>query len=289
MANLVEEKSITSDGLNLFLRTFPTESPRATVALLHGFGEHAGRYTHVAHALSKKGFEPWTMDLRGHGRSEGPRAFVASFDEHTRDLGAFIAYVRKERPNRPLFLVAHSMGGCIATLYVIQRGSSANIDGLVLSAPALKLGTDFNPVKIAVGRALGKFLPGLPIEKLKAESISRDPDVVRAYDADPLVFRGWVKTGFGRAFIEATEEVARGMDQVKVPLYVMQGEGDKIINQEGGRELHARASSADKKLVTYPGLYHEIFNEPEKDKVLGDLVAWLEAHLDATASRSRAN
>lgn len=287
MPNLVEEKSLVSDGLKLFLRTFPTESPRATVALLHGFGEHAGRYTHVAQAFAKKGLEPWTMDLRGHGRSEGPRAFVSSFDEHTRDLGAFIAHVRKERPNRPLFLVAHSMGGCIATLYVIQKGAAANLDGLVLSAPALKLGTDFNPVKIAVGRALGKYIPGLPIEKLKAESISRDPEVVRAYDADPLVFRGWVKTGFGRAFIEATEEVARGMEKVKLPLLVLQGEGDKIINQSGGTELHSRASSADKRLILYPGLYHEIFNEPEKDKVLGDVVDWLERHL--AAARAQAN
>lgn len=278
---LVEESSITSaDGHRLFLRTFPTPTPRATVALLHGFGEHAGRYTHVAKALSDKGFEPWTMDLRGHGRSEGPRAFVASFDEHTRDLGAFIAHVRKERPNRPLFLVAHSMGGCIATLYVIQQGATANIDGLVLSAPALKLGTDFNPVKIAVGRALGKYIPGLPIEKLNAASISRDPEVVRAYDSDPLVFRGWVKTGFGRAFIEATEEVARGMESVKLPLLVMLGDADKIVNQAGGTELHARARSADKKLIVYPGLYHEIFNEPEKEKVLGDLVGWLEKRLD---------
>lgn len=286
MPNLVEEKSLVSDGLKLFLRTYPTEAPRATVAVLHGFGEHAGRYDHVAAALASRGFEPWTMDLRGHGRSEGPRAFVTSFDEHTRDLGAFISHLRKERPNRPLFLVAHSMGGCIATLYAIQRGAAANLDGLALSAPALKLGTDFNPVKIAVGRALGKYLPKLPIEKLKAESISRDPEVVRAYDADPLVYRGWVKTGFGLAFIEATEAVGRGMEEVKLPLLVMQGEADKIINQSGGTELHARASSTDKRLILYPGLYHEIFNEPEKDKVLADLVDWLEKHVGAS---SRAN
>lgn len=279
--SVAEEHTLHSDGLRLHVRHWPRANAKGVVALVHGLAEHAGRYGHVAKSLGDRGYDVWGLDLRGHGRSEGERVYVADLGDHVRDVSAFVAFVRKNAGNLPLYLLAHSMGGCISTLYVLR--DRPRLEGLILSGPALKLGEDFNPAKIAAGRALGRIVPKMPIEKLKSDSISRDPEVVRAYDQDPLVYRGWIKTGFGLAFIRATEEIDRRMDEIELPLLVLQGGSDKIINRKGGAELYRRARSADKKLVIYEELYHEIFNEPEKEKVLSDLGTWLDAHVGGSA------
>ncbi|NUP12461.1 MAG: alpha/beta hydrolase [Polyangiaceae bacterium] len=286
MANVVEEHWLEADGLRLYVRHFAAKNPRATIAIVHGFGEHGGRYVHVAEALEARGFDVWIVDLRGHGRSEGPRAYVESMDEFVRDVRAYLAFVRERADKVPLFLLGHSLGGCISTLYTLRERPA--LAGLVLSSPALKLGADFSPAKIAAGRLLGKFVPKLPIEKLSSSSVSRDPAVVRAYERDPLVYHGWVRTGFGLAFIHATEEIERRMEEVEVPLLVLQGSEDKLVNPNGGKDLYRRARSSDKHLEVYEGLYHEVFNEPEKERVLADLARWLDAHCAQPAASSTA-
>lgn len=277
--DLVEEHALASDGLRLLLRRWPMPkgagAAKASVLIVHGFGEHGGRYAHVARALGARGYDVWAVDLRGHGRSEGPRAYVTSFDEFVGDVAAAMAHVKKNAEGRKVFLVAHSLGGCISTLFVLKR--HPDIAGLALSGPALALGEDFSPAKIKVGTLLGKLAPRLPIEKLSASSVSRDPEVVRAYENDPLVYRGWVRTGFGLAFIEAADEVARRGPELEVPLLILQGAEDKLVNKSGGKALYEKARSKDKRLEIFPALYHEVFNEPEKERVIGILGEWLDA------------
>lgn len=271
-----EEGFLDSGGLRLFTRHWPHPKALATVAIVHGFGEHSGRYAGVAEALHARGYRVFAFDLRGHGRSEGPRAFVQSFDEFLGDVGAYLRWVDVQAPDSPRFLLAHSLGGCISTLFTLRH--RPKLAGLILSGPALKLGEDFSPAKIAAGRFLGRWLPRLPIEKLDSRSVSRDPEVVRAYQSDPLVFHGWVKTGFGLAFMTAAEEVGARMEEVDLPLLILQGAKDRLVNKAGGRELYQRARSKDKTLTVYPDLYHEVFNEPERQAVLGDLCGWLDRH-----------
>lgn len=278
MAFTAEEGTLESGGLRLFTRHWPHPAPKATVAIVHGFGEHSGRYAHVARALHDRGYRVFAFDLRGHGKSEGPRAYVQSFDAFLGDVGAYLRWVDAQAPDRPRFLLAHSLGGCISTLFTLRH--RPKLAGLVLSGPALKLGEDFSPAKIAAGRFLGRYFPRLPIEKLDSGSVSRDPEVVRAYQADPLVFHGWVRTGFGLAFMAAAEEVGERMEEVDLPLLVLQGAKDRLVNKAGGRELYERARSKDKTLTVYPDLYHEVFNEPERQAVLSDLCAWLDRRVE---------
>jgi len=280
-----EEQTLRSDGLRLYARRWRAERPRATVAIVHGWAEHGGRYEHTARYLNQRGYEVWAVDLRGHGLAEGPRAYVADMEEFVRDVDQFLKHVRSSGAATPLFLLGHSLGGCISTLYVLRRAH--DLAGLVLSGPALQLGKDFSPAKIAATRALGRFVPRLPVEKLSSASISRDPDVVRAYDSDPLNYRGWARAGFGLAFVRAAEEIARRMPEITLPLLILQGGQDRIINRNGGAELHRQARSSDKRIEVYEALYHEVLNEPEKERVLGDVAAWLDDHVKEERAEAR--
>ena len=183
----------TDDGLTLATRRWtPHARPKAAVVIVHGIGEHSGRYAHVAAHLLLHDYAVYAFDLRGHGRSEGhPRVYVASFDEYVSDLDCFLADVRKEHRG-PLFLLGHSMGGGIAALYVIERGTDG-LAGLVLSSAALQIPADLSPLLQKAAGVLSRFLPKLPLTKLDTANLSRDPAVVRAYEEDPLVYTGGVR------------------------------------------------------------------------------------------------
>lgn len=263
----------TPDGRTLFERHWlPEGSPRADVVIVHGYAEHSGRYEHVGTQLAERGYAVHAFDLRGHGQSGGRRVFVRSADEYLDDLDAFLA--RSRDGNRPLFLLGHSMGGTIVTLEAITRAPV--IDGLILSGPALTA-NDASPLLARIVRLLGRFLPRLRLRKLDASAVSRDPAVVAAYESDPLVDRGKMYVGLAAAMMRAMRTIDRDVSRLRLPLLVMQGTKDKLADPQGSRSLHDRASSPDKTLHLYAGLYHEIFNEPEQAEVLGDLLAWLDA------------
>ncbi len=263
-------------GLELFEQWWrPEGAPRAVVVLVHGYAEHSGRYDYAANFLAERGYAVEALDLRGHGRSEGRRAVVGSMNEYLIDLGHFLRIVRERHPGAPMFLLGHSMGGCIATLYTITRKPS--LEGLVLSGPAIGGMTPPLPLRIGVS-LLAKVKSEAGTVPFRADSISRDPKVVSSYVADPLVYTGKMKAGLAAAFLRATARIGRDMEEVELPLLVMHGTADTAAPPRGSEELYARANTHDKTLKLYEGLYHEIFNEPERDEVLGDLAAWLDAH-----------
>jgi acylglycerol lipase len=263
----------TSDGLTLFERHWQPEGPtRADVVIVHGYAEHSGRYEHVGEALADRGYAVHAFDLRGHGQSEGRRVFVRSVDEYLGDLDTFLARCRDG--DRPLFLLGHSMGGTIVTLEAATR--SPLLDGLILSGPALTA-SGTSPVVAWIVQVLGRFLPRLRTRKLDAAAVSRDPAVVAAYDADPLVDRGKMYAGLAAAMMRAMRTIDRDVARIRLPLLVMHGTEDQLADPQGSRSLHERVSSPDKTLHLYAGLYHEIFNEPEQQEVLADVVAWLDA------------
>lgn len=263
------------DSTPLFERSWlPAAVPRAVIVLVHGYAEHSGRYEYVGNALAARGYAVHTFDLRGHGRSGGQRAIVRSFAEYVADLRIFLARVRARHPGAPIFLFGHSMGGGIVTLAAIIDPPRA--DGIVLSGPALGAGSVAAPMRALV-LTLGRLLPSLPLTKLDAGAISRDPDVCRRYDDDPLVYRGRIKAGLAAAMMRAGERISRDMGDIRYPLLIMHGTLDALASLEGSERLHAQAASGDKTLTTYEGLYHEILNEPERDQVIADLVEWLDA------------
>ena len=209
----------TTDGMTLFEQWWrPEEQPKATVTIVHGYAEHSTRYTHVAEHLVDHGYTVETFDLRGHGQSAGKRTFVRSFDEYLGDLEQFIERVKQRSKTKNKFLLGHSMGGAIVTLFSITR--KPDFEGLILSGPALKISDDISPLLVRLSSTIGKFLPKLPTIKLDSSGISRDPEVVKRYDNDPLVYRGGIPARTGAEITGATKMIQAQMESITLPLPV---------------------------------------------------------------------
>ncbi len=267
-----------TNGLVLFEQSwFPEDDVKAVVLLVHGLGEHSSRYEHVAKILTSKTIGIETFDLRGHGKSDGARAFVNSFDEHLRDLDIFYKRVRERRSDTPIFLYGHSMGATIATLYVITR--KTEFQGLLLSGALVKIGDDISPLLIKMSSIIGTYAPRMKTTKLDSASISRDPRIVKDYDEDPLNYRGGIPARTGLELITAMNRIQVQMETITLPILIMHGSSDKLTNPIGSQELFDAVSSKDKTLKWYNGFYHEIHNEPEKNRVFEDIINWINDYL----------
>jgi acylglycerol lipase len=273
-----EARFAATDGTELYERWWlPVRAAKATVIVVHGLGEHIGRYERVATELNARGFAVFGYDHRGHGRSGGTRGFVSSFDELIEDAETFLAHVRARRPPEPILVLGHSMGGTVVSTWAITR--PPKVRGIILSSPGLKVADGFSPLVIKVGKWLARVAPKVPTQKLSAKFVSRDPAVVAAYEADPLVYHGGVRARTGAEILGAMDRIHARMEEVSLPLLVFHGSDDKLTDCQGSRDLHARAKSPDKTLYVYEGLYHECLNEPERATVLADLMGWLDAHV----------
>jgi len=200
---------------------------------------------------------------------------VRDLSEITDDLDALRRLEAVD--GRPTYLLGHSMGGELALDYALDHQD--DLAALVLSAPAVVPGDDINKLLVGLAKRIGRLVPGLPGQKLSSASISRDPEVVRAYDEDPLVFRGKLSAGIGGAMLRTMDSFPARLPSLRLPLLVLSGTDDKLVNPHGARLVERLAGSEDKTLKMYTGLYHEVFNEPEQELVLGDLVDWLKARL----------
>jgi acylglycerol lipase len=262
----------SADGTRLYWQAWePENTARDVVILVHGAAEHGGRYAHVAERLVAAGFAVYALDHRGHGRSGGARALIGRFDRVVEDLGLFITRISDGR--RP-FLVGHSFGGAVALAYAIRHGDT--IAGLVTSGPAV--GTEAVPAALkAVTAALSALAPRLPVFKIEDDAVSRDPQVVLDYQRDPLNHAGKLPARTLGEMLRAMDTIPRDAIALRTPLLLLHGSEDRLCPPAGSRQVHAAAGSADKTLKVYDGLYHEIFNEPEREQVLDDLVEWMEA------------
>jgi alpha-beta hydrolase superfamily lysophospholipase len=266
-------------GVEIHTKAWPAPGdPRATVVIAHGGGEHSGRYRHVAGRLNSEGYSVFALDHRGHGLSAGKRGLLDRLGRVVADLGTAVGLARAELSGKPLFLLGHSTGGCIALQYALEQPQT--LDGLVLTAPLAMLGTA-SPLEMALARAVSKVAPGLGVFKVDASTVSRDPEVVRAYDEDPLVIHGKLAARTITELAAVIDRFPARVGELRLPLLVMIGTADVLVPPDAGRMVHAGAGSADKRLIEYEGLYHEILNEPEQEKVMDDLVAWLDSHLNA--------
>ena len=264
------------DGLSLYeLSWRPDEDSTAVVVLVHGFIEHSGRYARVAENLVRHGYAVYAMDLRGHGRSEGERVLVASFDEFLADLDVLLESVRRREPDKPLFLFGHSMGGTIVARFAATR--QPQVRGLVLSAPAARVGRRVFPILRRLALLVSRWFPRLRIVGLGHRWVSRDPAVIADFSNDPLVFHGRFPVRIGAEILAAAQQMLDSAEAVRTPLLILQGTGDRIVDPNGSRQFHERAAAKDKTLRMYDGLYHELLSEPERDQVMADLIAWLNA------------
>lgn len=255
----------------------PDGDARAVVLLVHGLGEHSSRYTHVAKHLTGRGFAVHTLDHYGHGKSDGQPGYVERFSVFLDGVNALLRNVQDEQPGLPLFLVGHSMGGLIAASLLLEQQDVFR--GCVLSGPAMKSDQAPPAIVIALIRLISVLAPTAPLIRLDASGVSRDPDVVNAYMSDPLVHHGKLSARLLSEMSAAMKNTLARAGDVRIPIILMHGDADLLTAPSGSAELHAKAGSKDKTLKLYPGLYHEIFNEPEQDAVLADMSNWLEAHL----------
>lgn len=274
----IEDVLRVEDGAALFRRAWLPPEPERVLLVVHGFGEHSGRYEDLARWFARRGFAVHAYDQRGHGRSPGPRGHVDRFDRLLDDLGRLRDAVSGDHPGLPLALVGHSMGGLVGTAFVCAR--QPDIDCLVVSGPALALSPDVSPMRLRLARWLRRVWPRLALEAgLDVEALSRDPEVVRRYVEDPLV-HGRISAAFAAGMMDAQDAVGRSAERVHVPMLLLHGESDALCPVEGSRSFH-RALPHDRvagsRLVTYPELRHEIFNEPERETVYRDLLDWLDA------------
>ncbi|MBM7369026.1 alpha/beta hydrolase [Gordonia hydrophobica] len=255
----------------------PESGPVGVVVLAHGLGEHAARYLHLAARLTDVGYVVVAPDHAGHGRSSGKRLGVTDFDDFIADLHTVIGNI--DRVDGPTFLLGHSMGGAIALKYALDHPEA--LDGLILSGPALMPGADLPPVLVKLAPILGKVAPWLPSAALPASGVSRDPKVVAAYEADPLVWHGKIPAGLGGTLIATMGTFPDRLPQLTMPVLAMHGGADTLANPDGTRMLGRRAGGDDVTVTIFDGLYHEIFNEPEQDEVITTVVDWLEKHRTA--------
>ncbi|HKV22277.1 MAG TPA: lysophospholipase [Mycobacterium sp.] len=253
------------------------EDCRGVVVLCHGYAEHARRYDHVAQRFGEAGLAVYALDLRGHGRSGGKRVFLRDISEYTDDFHTLVGIAAAEYPELPRVVLGHSMGGGVVFAYGVEHPD--DYAAMVLSGPAVDAQDGVSPVMMVLAKTLGRLLPGLPVEQLPTDAVSRDPEVVAAYNADPLVHHGKLPAGIGRALIGVGETMPRRAPAITAPLLIVHGDHDKLIPVKGSRHLMECVGSTDKELKVYPGLYHEVFNEPERAAVLDDVTSWIEARL----------
>ncbi|MEO8816019.1 MAG: lysophospholipase [Mycobacterium sp.] len=255
----------------------PEATPRAVVVLSHGFGEHARRYDHVAQRFGEAALATYALDHRGHGRSGGKRVRCRDISEYTGDFHTLVGIAAQEHPGVPCVVLGHSMGGAIVFSYGVDHPDDYRL--MVLSGPAVDMTDTVSPLLAFVGKAVGAFAPGMPVEQLDSSLVSRDPEVVTAYRSDPLVWQGKVPAGVGRVLLKVADTMEQRAASLTAPLLVVHGEQDGLVPVAGSRRLVACVGSADVELKVYPGLYHEVFNEPERDTVLDDVVGWIDARL----------
>ncbi len=254
----------------------PDGAPRAVVLLVHGYAEHSGRYAHVGAALSARGYAVYALDHRGHGQSGGERVQVRDFDEYVADLHTYYERVTAEQPGVPVFVYGHSMGSLIALLFALRYQD--HLAGLITTGTALKPAAT-NAALAGVVHLLARWWPASQIvPALAAGGISRDPEVVRRYDADPLVPRTRLKLGWTAAFTHAAHRCQAGLPALRLPYLALHGGADPITLPEGAALVRAASGSPDTTVKVYDGLRHEIHNEPEQDQVFADVLAWLDAH-----------
>jgi acylglycerol lipase len=260
-------------GIELYWQAWlPEAEPRALVVIAHGASEHSSRYAHVAERLVAAGYGVYAIDHRGHGRSQGKRAQLDRLDHVVADLRAFVDLAAGRHPDAPVYLLGHSMGGGISIAYAVRHQET--LAGLVLSGPVADPDAA-GAVTRALSRVVSAIAPDLGVYSVDAALVSRDPEVVRSYEDDPLVHHDKLPARTVSELSSAVQRFPAEVPGLRLPLLVMHGSADQLVPPAGSRMVYERAGSEDKTLEIWEGLHHEILNEPEQEQVIDLVVGWL--------------
>ncbi|HKE93855.1 MAG TPA: lysophospholipase [Povalibacter sp.] len=272
------------DGIKIFTREWqPAGEPRGVIVISHGLNAHSGLYEWAAEQFTSNGLAVYALDHRGRGRSEGERYFVKKFADWTQDLATFIDIVKSREPGLPVFLLGHSAGGVIACGYTLEHQDE--LAGLICEDFAYQVPVP--DVVLAITKGLSHVAPHAHVYKLKNELFSRDPAVVAAMNADPLIANEAQPAETMAEIARADELLARSLEKITLPLLILHGTGDQVTKPSGSQEFYERAGSRDKTLKLYEGHFHDLLADVGKQQVMADIQAWIDARV-VTVPRSRA-
>lgn len=281
MMQVTTETFQGAGGLELTYQSWspdPELDQRAVLVIVHGLGEHSGRYENLVKYLLPRGIAVYSFDLRGHGRSPGKRGHVNAWSEIREDLGAFLSLVGRQEGDLPRFLMGHSLGGLIVLEYILRQSGDAGLQGVIASGPGLST-EGLSPMLVKISGLLSRVWPTLSLPTgLDVPGISRDPAVVQAYQNDPLVHG----KATPRSAVEAFAAIRWTLDHAaawSLPLLVLHGEADRLVPAEASSAFFDRVPIADKQRIEYAGGYHEPHNDINHEQVTADLENWLNRHL----------
>ena len=269
-------------GIKIFTREWqPASKPRAVVVISHGLNAHSGLYEWAAQQLTSNGLAVYALDHRGRGRSEGERFFVKKFADWTTDLGTFIDIVKAREPGLPVFLLGHSAGGVIACGYALQRQDE--LAGLICEDFAYQIPAP--DVALAILKGVSHVAPHAHVLKLKNKDFSRDPAVVAALNADPLIANESQPSETVAELVRADQLLKKSFRLITLPLLILHGTADKVTKPSGSKEFYEKASSSDKTLKLYEGYFHDPLADIGKQQVMADIQAWIDAHIGTEIPR----
>jgi alpha-beta hydrolase superfamily lysophospholipase len=264
-------------GIDIFTRSWRPAKPRAVVVIAHGFNSHSGQYFWVAQQLLAAGYSVYALDHRGRGKSGGERFFVEKFADYVDDLSTFIGMVKSQEPGLPVFLLGHSAGGVVSCLYAIEHQSG--LAGLICESFAFQVpAPDF---ALSLLKGVSHIAPHAHVLKLKNEDFSRDPKIVQAMNADPLIAGESQPAETVAEMVRADERLKKEFPRITLPLLILHGTQDKATRPSGSQFFHDTAGSKDKTLKLYDGAFHDLLNDIDRQKVLADIVGWINARLPA--------
>jgi alpha-beta hydrolase superfamily lysophospholipase len=254
---------------------------KGVLTLVHGLGEHSGRYCAVVKALTAAGYAVYAFDNQGHGKSAGQRGHIDRWQNYRDNIRAFLQLVREQEPSAPLFLMGHSLGGLIVLDYVLRSAQSAefqrlNLLGIIVSAPPIQpMQGAASSVRIMLARLLSGLFPRLTLQMgLDKSGLSRKQEIADEIADDPLI-HSCVTLRWGSETLNTIEWVKAHIDQLFLPILITHGDADPIIAPDGSRKIFQQIQSPAKTLTLYPGSYHEPHNDLDADVVVTDLVNWL--------------
>lgn len=269
----------TQDGLELYFQGWlPESEPVGVMLFVHGLAEHSGRYGNPVNYFVPRGWACYAGDLRGHGHSPGRKVHVRSFDDYALDVASFEESLRELHPKLRRILVGHSMGGLVAIRYVLSHPEG--FDAAIVSSPGLGTHPSAEPPWIlkAIAGVISRLAPRtLFASQLDTDAISHDPEVVRAYREDPLVSRK-VSARWYTSILAAQADAHARAASLRLPMLVMQSGADRLVDPEATRRWAAAAPQELVELVVWEGFYHEMMNEPEKERVFAKMEEWLQVH-----------
>ena len=274
----VEETFAGTGGLKIFFRSLrPQAKPRAAVVICHGVNSHGGQYAWTGEQLVKNGYAVYALDLRGRGKSEGERFYVEDIADYVSDVAAVVKTAKSRDPGLPVFLLGHSAGGVVSSVYTLENQSE--LAGFICESFAFQVPAP--GFALAAIKGLSHFAPHLPVLKLNNADFSRDPKAVEALNSDPLIANEIQPAITVAALVRADERLREEFPQITLPVLIMHGTDDKATVCQGSQFFYDTAGSKDKTLKLYKDHYHDLLSDVGKEQVMADILAWLDKHIPA--------